>query len=51
MARTIRGYLTPAYGNLRFPSSILVEFLVLAKFAGIVTSPFRCIVPEESLFP
>lgn len=44
MARAIRGYSTPVCGNLNFPSFILVEFLILAKFAGMVTALFHCIV-------
>ena len=51
MARAIRGYLTLISGNLGFPSSIVVEFLVLAKFAGMVTALFSCIVLRGSLFP
>lgn len=39
------------YVNLAFPRSALVEFLGLAKFAGMVTALFSCIVPRGSLFP
>lgn len=45
------GYLTTVFANLGFPSSILVEFLVLAKFADMVTALFGCIVPRGLRFP
>lgn len=44
MAGAVRCYLTLVCGNLNFPTSILVEFLILAKFAGMVTALFHCIV-------
>lgn len=51
MVRAFRGYVKPIHGHLHFPSFILVETLVPAKFAGMVTSLFSCIMPRGSLFP
>lgn len=47
MARAVRGYLTPVSGNLIFPSSLMMEFLILAKFAVMVTALFPSIVTRE----
>lgn len=51
LARAIRSYMTPIYGNLGFLSSILMEILVLAKFADMGTALLSCIVPRGSSFP
>lgn len=51
MARALRGCMTLIYGNLGFPIFILVQILVPAKFSGMVTALFSCVVPTGSLFP
>lgn len=50
MARTLRGCMTLIYGNLGFPIFILVEIIVPAKFTGMVTALFSCVVPTGSSF-